>query len=406
MSRRSIGGTIARTSTFEREQIRRPAGYLIATPGARGFDDPGTVVELKLVNKIRLRVNAWRKDNYPGITGITRRLLEHWYDPESRDGRRFFFCQLEAIETIIWLTEASPTERQGIVIPGDGGAFARWCTKLATGTGKTVVMSMLIAWQVLNKATSPQDKRYSKHVLVVSPGLTVRNRLSVLVPDAVGNYYDEFSIVPPSLFELLRHGQVNVLNWHKLGWESREQIAKRRSVDKRGPKSDEAYVCEVLGKMASARGLLVINDEAHHAWRVPPQSKVTGVEKDEIEVATVWVDGLDRIHKSRGIHRCFDFSATPFVPLGNKASEETLFGWIVSDFGLNDAIEAGLVKTPRVVIRDDGKLASDYKSRLYHIYNDSEVKDDLNRKALPHQSLPDLVTNAYYLLGKDWLEDG
>jgi type III restriction enzyme len=119
----------------------------------------------------------------------------------------------------------------------------------------------------------------------------------------------------------------------------------------------------------------------------------------------VWIGGLDRLHRSRGILTCYDFSATPFTPSGKKSSEEALFGWIVSDFGLNDAIESGLVKTPRVVVRDDAVPdAKTYKSRLYHIYNDPEVKDDLNRKARPEEPLPDLVLNAYYLLGYDWRE--
>jgi type III restriction enzyme len=390
---------------FTLEGGRRPAGYLIASSESKGFDDPGVFVELPLVNQIRPRVNAWREANYPGVTGITRRLLEHWLDPEEREGRQFFFCQLEAIETLIWLTEASPAELQGIDIPGDGGPFARWCTKLATGTGKTVVMAMLIAWQVLNKVTNPQDKRFCKHVLAIAPGLTVKSRLSVLVPDSDGNYYDEFGVVPAGLFDKLRQGQVQVINWHKLDWQTDEELAKKKSVDKRGAKSDEAYVREVLGEMASARSILVLNDEAHHAWRVPAESKVAGVKKEEIEEATKWVGGLDRINRARGILRCHDFSATPFAPSGKKSTEEALFGWIVSDFGLNDAIEAGLVKTPRVVIRDDARLdAATYRSRLYHIYADDEVKDDLNRKAEPQETLPDLVVNGYYLLGKDWLE--
>ena len=177
------------------------------------------------------------------------------------------------------------------------------------------------------------------------------------------------------------------------------------AVPKRGVKSDEAYVREVLGDMAGAHNILVINDEAHHAWRVPAESKVKGVTKDEIEEATKWVGGLDRINKARGILTCYDYSATPFTPSGKRSTEAALFGWIVSDFGLNDAIEAGLVKTPRVVVRDDAVLdAKTYKSRLYHIYNDPEVKDDLNRKASPEEPLPDLVTNGYYLLGYDWRE--
>ena len=165
-------------------------------------------------------------------------------------------------------------------------------------------------------------------------------------------------------------------------------------------------MCEMFSEdMASARNMLVINDEAHHAWRIPLGSKIRGTRKQDIEEATKWIGGLDSINKARGLLRCHDFSATPFVPLGKKAYEETLFGWIVSDFGLNDSIESGLVKTPRVVIRDDSVPdAKTYKSRLYHIYNDSEVKDDLNRKAEPYEPLPDLVTTVYNLLGVDWLD--
>jgi hypothetical protein len=222
----------------------------------------------------------------------------------------------------------------------------------------------------LNKVTYPQDTRFSKYKFVVAPGLTVKSRLSVLFPSSSGNYYDEFNIVPPGLTEKLNQGKVLIKNWHALNWETEERLAKKKGVDKRGAKSNEAYVREVLGEMANAHGIIVINDEAHHAWR---------------------------------IHACYDFSATPFAPSGKKSSEEALFPWIVSDFGLNDAIESGLVKTPRVVIRDDGVPdAKDYKSRLYHIYE--HVRDDLNRDAQEHDPLPDLVINGYYLLGKDWLE--
>jgi type III restriction enzyme len=396
------------TRRFTREPGRRPAGYVRASEASKSFDDPGEFVELPLVNQIRPRVNAWREADYPGTTGITKRLLKHWRDLEQREGsRRFFFCQLEAIETLMWLTEAPESERVGIKIPGDGGEFTRMCAKMATGSGKTILMAMLIAWQVINKATYPQDKRFSKNILVIAPGLTVKNRLEVLVPGSTGNYFTEFQVIPPGLEDKLRQGQtcrVMVRNWHKLDWESEEQLSKRRSVDKRGALSDEAYVREVLGEMQAAENLLVINDEAHHAWRVPPKVKIAGISKDELKEATKWVGGLDRIHRARGILMCYDLTATPFAPTGRKSGEETLFGWIVSDFGLNDAIESGLVKTPRVVVRDDGELNSKYKSKFYHIYTDPEVKPDLNRKAEPHTPLPDLVGKGYYFLGKDWLE--
>lgn len=397
------------TRTFDLVEGRRPAGYVVASGDSRAFDDPGIFVEIPLVNRIRPRVKAWREAGYPGITAITKRLLEHWRDPEEFEGRRFFFCQLEAVETLIWLTEAPAAERVGIEIPGDGGVFARQCCKMATGSGKTIVMAMVIAWHILNKVAAPQDARFSRNVLVIAPGLTVKKRLSVLELSAQGNYYEAFNIVPSALLDKLRQGKVLVRNWHALAWDTEEQIKKRRSVDKRGVKSDEAYTREVLGEMANAHNLLVINDEAHHAWRVNWEAEGKYLRqrdlKDSAEEATVWIGGLDRLHRSRGILRCYDFSATPFTPSGKKSSEEALFGWIVSDFGLNDAIESGLVKTPRVVVRDDAVPdARTYKSRLYHIYNDPDVKDDLNRRANPEEPLPDLVLNAYYLLGYDWRE--
>ena len=384
---------------------RRPAGYVIASESSQSFDDPGHFVEIPLVNQIRSRVHEWRAAGYPGVTGITKRLLEHWRSPEEFEHRRFFFCQLEAAETLIWFTESPASGKVGIEIPSDGGAFRRLCAKMATGSGKTVVMAMVIAWHILNKVANPQDSRFSRNVLVIAPGLTIKSRLAVLKPSNTENYYKKFGVVPSSLHDKLHQGAVLVHNRHALNWETEERIAKKRSVDKRGVKSDEAYVREVLGDMANTRNLLVINDEAHHAWRVPAGAKVKGVKKDQIEEATKWVGGLDRINKARSILACYDFSATPFAPSGKRSSEEALFGWIVSDFGLNDAIESGLVKTPRVVIRDDAVPdAATYKSRLYHIYNDSEVKDDLNRKANPEEPLPDLVNNGYYLLGYDWRE--
>jgi type III restriction enzyme len=397
------------TRLFARKAGRRPAGYVIASERSQSFDDPGIFIEIPLVNQIRERVKAWRDDRdnpYAGVTGITRRLLAHWQDSELWQDRRFFFCQLEAMETLIWLAEAPEAEKVGIEIPPDGGSFGRLCCKMATGTGKTIVMAMLIAWQALNKISYPQDSRFSRNFLVIAPGLTVKKRLQVLVPAGPGNYYEAFNIVPPSLLERLRPPQARVLihNWHKLGWETQEQIAKKKGVDKRGAKSNEAYIKDMLKGLEDARNLVVINDEAHHAWRIPAESKIKGVKKEDLEEATKWVGGLDRIHAGRGILSCNDFSATPFAPSGKQTTEEALFGWIVSDFGLNDAIESGLVKTPRVVIRDNGRLTKENRARFYHLYRDPEVQDNINRKALEQEPLPDLVINGYYFLGQDWLE--
>nr|NQU88943.1 DEAD/DEAH box helicase family protein [Bacteroidota bacterium] len=392
---------------------RRPAGYTIASPSSKKGVLVGEIIDLPLVNLIRKRLKEWTADNCPGLTGVSRELLDHW-EIQDKEFRQFpfFFCQLESIQVIIFLIEAPEHYKTGISIPSDGGDFVRWCNKMATGSGKTTVMAMLIAYNILNRVSYKQDARFSKNILVVAPGLTVKSRLAVLQPAHEHNYYNEFNIVPTTLMDKLRQGQVRIINWHKMAWDSQEKLNTKvekgqlRSVDKRKQMeiSNAAYAKAVLGEMANANNILVINDEAHHAWRTAAESKVKQVKKEDID-NTIWIGGLDKLNRQVNILRCHDFSATPFAPTGKKTSEIGLFEWIISDFGLNDAIESGLVKTPRVVFRDDGKYTSDYKSRLYHIYIDDDVKEDLNQKQVPKETpLPDLVKNAYNLLGSDWLK--
>lgn len=381
---------------------RRPASYEL-------FDirnNTRRTETLALVNSIRERVDEWRTAEYPGITPVTRALLEHWRDrsPGVRE-LHFYFCQIEAVETLIWYVEAAEQYRQGIVVPGDGGPWERLCAKMATGTGKTTVMAMLIAWQVLNAVTYPKRTRdFSRAVLVVAPGLTVKDRLHVLYPGAPDNFYDAFAICPTeALRQKLNQGQVLVENWHTL-MPAKE---RDRSVVKKGREGDEAFTRRVLRDFAVNRDIVVINDEAHHAYRQPADVKVSRREAAELgldlDEATRWIEGLDRIHATRRIGRCFDLSATPFAPTGRANTEAGLFDWIVSDFGLNDAIEAGLVKTPRVVVRDDAVPdAKTLKPKLYHIYRDPSVSQDLNRPAEPHEPLPKLVQDAYTILGADW----
>jgi len=379
---------------------RRPASYEI-------FDIRNNTRRsepLEKVNAIRGRLEAWRKADYPGATSVSRRLLEHWHDQTARV-HPFYFCQIEAIETLIWWVEASAEFRQGIFLPGDGGPWERVCCKMATGTGKTLVMGMIVVWQVANALAYPKRKDFSSALFVVAPGLTVKERLRVLYPGEPDNVYDEFGLCPAeAMRQQINRADILVDNWHAL----MPLEPTERSVVKKGRESDEAFTRRVLGKLAAHRNLAVINDEAHHAYRVPADVKIgrkqaaeQGIDLDE---ATRWIEGLDRIHKTRGILRAFDLSATPFAPTGKANTEAGLFTWIVSDFGLNDAIEAGLVKTPRVVVRD-GALpdARTLRPKLYHLYRDEEVADDLNRRgAQPHEPLPKLVQDAYTLLGADW----
>lgn len=389
--------------TLRLEHTRRPAGYEIIDTR----ENTRRQVAIPLVDTIRERVRQWRADGWPGTTAVTLELLQHWWDADKVSRRQypFYFCQLEAIETLIWHLEALPEYRQGIYIEGDGGPFERLCNKMATGSGKTTVMAMIITWQVLNALTYPKSPRkYSSAIFLVAPGLTVKARLQVLLPGHESNYYDLFDLCPSeALRQKLNRADILIENWHTL-MPLKEM---ERSVVKKGRESDEAYTRRVLGKLAHAKNLVVINDEAHHAYRKPVDIKVSKADAEalgiDLDEATRWVEGLDRIHKTRRIARCYDLSATPFAPTGRSNTEAGLFSWVVSDFGLNDAIEAGLVKTPRVVVRD-GALpnAQSLRPKLYHLYREPEVAEDLNRKAQAHEPLSALVQQAYTLLGADW----
>lgn len=222
-------------------------------------------VPLEAVNEIRRRVGQWRVDGYPGATGVTRQLLRYW----TRDThcRPLFFCQLEAAETIIWLTESPTAARAGIDIPPDGDLI-RHCCKMATGSGKTIVMAMIAAWSVLNRVQNRQDTRFSDAVLIICPNLTVKERLQVLYPWNPENYYQAFEVVPGSLMESLNRGKFLVTNWHVLA----EDKDPKRGVTQRGPERAEAFSRRVLGRdLGPKTRILVLNDEAHHAYREAPK---------------------------------------------------------------------------------------------------------------------------------------
>jgi type III restriction enzyme len=340
---------------------RRPSGF---TPGLRTRGGQGTLleeeyVELPVVNDIRARVRRWSEAGYPGASRTTLDLLRHWQAP-GRD-RPLFFCQLEAAETAIWLAEGPVAETSRLPIEAQE-QYARHCLKMATGAGKTVVMAMLIAWSVLNKARQPQDRRFSDAVLVVCPNLTVKERLAVLHPANSANYYEAFDLVPPGLRSALLGARVMVTNWHVLGVPD---DARRRGIVQRGRPSAGAFANLVLRADLGSKGnLLVINDEAHHAWRAAaraPESvaglagelATSGRLVDEEEEARVWLSGLALIHEARGINRALDFSATPYYLSGSGHPEGEPFGWIVSDFSLLDAIESGIVKVPRIPVDDN-----------------------------------------------------
>ena len=231
--------------------------------------------------------------------------------------------------------------------------------KMATGSGKTVVMAMLITWAFCNRARVPSDERFPNAALVCCPNLTIKERLQVLQDRHRGDdYYTQFDLVPPQYRDLLRTGKVLVTNWHFFAPESEHsEGGKSYAVVKKGEETDEAFARNRLGELFERGPIMVLNDEGHHAYRPAPISEkeaktVSAEAKKEREEATIWVQGLDRINKACGIKFCVDLSATPFYIKGSGYPEGEPFPWIVSDFGLVDAIESGITKIPRLPVSD------------------------------------------------------
>ncbi len=320
-----------------------------------------TEEDLGLVNIIRERVNTWRKRGYPGVTRITQELLKHWNDNDKE--MPLFFAQREAMETAIWLAEGPKNETADILARlkslGSIEKINRICFKMATGTGKTFVMAMLIAWQALNKIHYRQDKRFSDSFLVVCPNLTVKERLQVLYPTNPENYYVKFELVPSSFLDKLMQAKIFITNWHIFAPEDEIKNAIKTKENKY-KESDTAFASRVLKELGKKENIVVLNDEAHHCYRCNPEgvqatkkTKIDAESKIQIEEATIWVQGLEKISRTRGILQCFDLSATPFYISGSGFSDGTPFPWVISDFGLLDAIESGLVKIPQIPTADN-----------------------------------------------------
>ncbi len=366
---------------------RRISEYFIPIPRAKkrsprqlSFETEWTADRLqenRFINQVRGRVALWRKGGYQGITRVTARLLEYW--KRSDRERRLFFCQIEALETAIYLTEVAERYGDAWIVEtirrgnqdANPGLF-RIAFKMATGSGKTAVMAMLIAWHTLNKIANPQDSRFADAFLVVTPGITIRDRLRVLLPADPNNDYRLHDLVPPDMLPDLGKAKVVITNFH--AFQLREKVAAGRLTkailsggDMPGGASSSALtespgqmVRRVCRELGSKKNVIVINDEAHHCYRRKPdeeEERLTADERREAkqreEEARVWISGLEAARAKIGVRVIYDLSATPFFLRGSGYAEGTLFPWVVSDFSLIDAIESGIVKVPRVPVADD-----------------------------------------------------
>jgi len=371
--------------TDEPVESRRLAGYFIPIPPPKKKGKQLQIEnwtsdrweESQFVNRVRERIKVWREQGWPGVTGITARLLAHWSDPTRE--RRLFFCQLEAVETAIYLAEVADRDGNAWIAnsireanEGANPGIYRVALKMATGSGKTVVMGMLIAWQALNKLANRQDRRFSDAFLLVTPGITIRDRLRVLLPSDPESYYRKLDLVPTEWMERLGSARIVIANYH--AFLRREKVKAAKATKEILARGRDGVFTETSGEMVrrvcrelgTAKEIVVLNDEAHHCYRPRPEEaaddegegeKLTGEDRKEAkrraEQARVWISGLEAIQKKLGIRAIYDLSATPFFLRGSGYKEGTLFPWVVSDFSLIDAIEAGIVKVPRVPVADD-----------------------------------------------------
>jgi len=364
---------------------RRPSESFIPVPMSRkgakaqtmfDFTDGERREKNSLINDIRDEVDLWRARNYTGATAISRKLMLYWADAEREN--RVLYCQREAAETVIYLAEASGRQTRAdyrtVLDPINAehnSGLPRVALKMATGAGKTVVMAMLIAWQTINKVHSPQDARYAKRFLVVTPGITIRDRLRVLLPSDPGNYYRMRELVPGDLWGSLQEAHVLITNYHQFLKRDRKEIrgvaANTRKILTHGKKvdpfeeNDNEMVARVLRDfMGRGKGeIVVFNDEAHHCYQNKPlgdtDEPLDAEAKERNQDARVWFKGLQAVKKKVGIKTIYDLSATPFYLAGSGHQEGYIFPWVVSDFSLMDAIESGIVKVPRLPVDDDAK---------------------------------------------------
>ncbi len=331
-----------------------------------------------IINDIRSHVADWRKlpsRNDWGVTPATARLLHHWRHHHFQ-GIRPFFCQIEAVETIIWLTEVEHRQKKHKHIwkhiqnanEQANPELLRLALKMATGAGKTTVMAMLIAWQTVNAVRTPGSKLFTRGFLVVTPGITIRDRLRVLQPNDPDSYYKTRELVPVDMLEEINKARIVITNFH--AFQLREvmdtgkvgkALLQGRDQALHTSETEGQMIKRVAEELMGFKNIVVINDEAHHCYREKPDNEdIAGLTADEKKEATeenkaarIWINGIETFKRKLGVRAVYDLSATPFFLRGSGWAEGTLFPWTVSDFSLMDAIESGIVKLPRVPVSDN-----------------------------------------------------
>jgi type III restriction enzyme len=394
-----------------------------------------------LINDLRRRVDQWRAISNPsawGVTPETARLLQHWRHHKFEDVRPFF-CQIEAVETAIWLTEVAPNDRVGRGFIEHlknanheaNPELMRLALKLATGAGKTTVMAMIIAWQTVNANRRRQSNRFTRGFLVVTPGITIKDRLRVLQPNDPDSYYASRELVPGDMLDDINRARIVITNYHAFKLRERVELSKGGRALLQGRTGDDIETLETEGQMLQRvmpelmgmKNVLALNDEAHHCYRAKPteddDDELKGDDRKEAErnkeAARLWMSGLEAVNRKLGLQRVIDLSATPFFLRGSGYAEGTLFPWTMSDFSLMDAIECGIVKLPRVPVAENipGGDMPMFRDLWENVRHDMPKKGRGKAEGLDPLALPARLQTAFQALYghydktfKKWEEKG
>jgi len=423
-------------------QTRRKAEFITPIPKPKkrtskqqdefGFDEGKGLSDKEqqydvtsIINQVRSHVDTWRtlSEDEWRVTPETARLLKYWRH-HAFSSVRPFFCQIEAVETAIWLTEVAPYSSYGKALVTNLNAankdanpeLSRLALKLATGAGKTTVMAMIIAWQTINAVRHPGSKSFSRGFLIVTPGLTIKDRLRVLLPNDGENYYTTRELIPADMIEEVKRAKIVITNYHAFKLRERIELSAggRRLLEGRtGEKlatteTEGQMIQRVMPDLMGMKNIMVLNDEAHHCYREKPadpdESTLKGEEKQEAqrnnEAARLWISGLEAVNRKLKVSRVVDLSATPFFLRGSGYAEGTLFPWTMSDFSLMDAIECGIVKLPRVPIAENipGNEMPIYRNLWEHIRADMPKKGRGKGGELDPLKLPTRLQTALLVL--------
>lgn len=321
----ALDGSLNYEEVLKGRRVFDPEGLIVPTKQSKQRDlgfasEPDENLDSHIINLCRKEIGKWRDEKYPNTTRVTKELLLFWFSNTDRIAqKKLFFAQREAVETAIWLNEIADKSNIGQLIKNllrsgqnessgeSENHLPRIAFKMATGSGKTVVMACLILYHFFNRQEYRSDTRFADYFLVVAPGITIKSRLGVLFvdtknknPNDIEDYYRVRGLVPNNYSDRLQNlnARIVITNYHNfqpktLQGNKKSPFDGKRGLDGKvidtGNVEDFSLLFKrLLGKFKKDSRLLVLNDEAHHCYLPKSKGKTEdNEESDENATAAV-----------------------------------------------------------------------------------------------------------------------